>query len=90
MDIITPDDDGKNDVFKVTKCQYSNVRLQVYNRWGQLVYENVDYNDQWEGRDRDGKAGQELPDGVYFFVLRAVSANGIEKLNKGTVSLIRR
>ena len=90
MDVITPDDDGKNDIFKVTKCQYTNVRLQVYNRWGQLVYENVDYNDQWEGRNLDGKAGQELPDGVYFFVLRAVSANGIEKLNKGTVSLIRR
>ena len=87
--VLTPNDDGQNDKFTIQKCDYKNVRLQVFNRWGQLSYENNDYTDQWEGYSRDGKDGKELPEGVYMFVIRALQANGIEKIEKSTVSILR-
>ena len=87
--VLTPNDDGKNDKFVIQKCDYKNVRLQVFNRWGQLSYENNDYTDQWEGYSRDGKDGKELPEGVYMFIIRALQANGIEKIEKSTVSILR-
>jgi gliding motility-associated-like protein len=88
--VITPDDDGVNDEFKVEKCQFSNVRLQIFSRWGEIVYQNSDYNSQWQGKTGDGTSGTDLPEGVYFYVLRALKANGIEETTKGTVTILRK
>jgi gliding motility-associated-like protein len=88
--VITPDDDGVNDEFAVEKCQFANVRLQIFSRWGEIVYQNQDYSNQWAGRNGDGSSGIELPEGVYFYVLRALKANGIEETTKGTVTILRK
>jgi gliding motility-associated-like protein len=88
--VITPDDDGVNDEFKVEKCQFANVRLQIFSRWGEIVYQNEDYSSQWQGRSGDGTSGAELPEGVYFYVLRALKANGLEETTKGTVTILRK
>ena len=88
--VITPDDDGVNDEFKIEKCQFASVRLQIYSRWGEIVYQNQDYNDQWQGRSGDGTSGSELPEGVYFYVLRALKANGVEETSKGTITILRK
>lgn len=87
--VLTPNDDAKNDKFDIQKCDFKNIRLQVYNRWGQLVYLNIDYTDQWEGYNQDGKTGKELPEGVYMYVLKGVEPNGKETTNKGTVTILR-
>jgi gliding motility-associated-like protein len=88
--VITPDDDGVNDEFKIEKCQFSNVRLQIFSRWGEIVYQNTDYSNQWQGKSGDGTSGTDLPEGVYFYVLRALKANGIEETSKGTVTILRK
>jgi gliding motility-associated-like protein len=87
--VLTPNDDAKNDKFDIQKCDFKNIRLQVYNRWGQLVYLNEDYNDQWEGNNQDGKGGKALPEGVYMYVLRGIEPNGKETSNTGTVTILR-
>jgi gliding motility-associated-like protein len=87
--VLTPNDDAKNDKFDIQKCDFKNIRLQVYNRWGQLVYLNEDYNDQWEGNNQDGKSGKTLPEGVYMYVLRGIEPNGKETTNTGTVTILR-
>jgi large repetitive protein len=87
--MLTPNDDAKNDKFDIQKCDYKNVRLLVYNRWGQLVYQSEDYTDQWEGKTQDGKSGRDLPEGVYMYVLRGVQPGGVELINKGTVTILR-
>jgi gliding motility-associated-like protein len=88
-EVITPNEDGKNDFFKIEKCDFTNVKLQIFNRWGQLVYESNDYTDQWEGYTQDNKAGKQLPEGVYMYILRGKEANGKELETKATVSIIR-
>ncbi len=63
---FSPNNDNKNDFFRINGLQnYPDNKLFVYNRWGNLVFEAVDYQNNWIG-DWDGK---DLPDGTYFYVL---------------------
>ncbi|MBK6342202.1 MAG: gliding motility-associated C-terminal domain-containing protein [Flavobacteriales bacterium] len=63
----SPNGDGVNDRWEIRGVEaYPNSSLQVFNRWGKLVYEAEDYSNEWEGRARNG---QPLPDDTYFFVL---------------------
>ncbi|MDN4164262.1 gliding motility-associated C-terminal domain-containing protein, partial [Cytophagales bacterium LB-30] len=57
--LITPNGDNLNDRFIIRNRADVGTRLIVTNRWGKVVYENSDYQDQWDG-------GEE-PDGVYFY-----------------------
>ena len=63
---FSPNGDGVNDAFKINGLDnFPNHELFVYNRWGVLVYNAVDYQNDWEGRWE----GSYLPDGTYFYVL---------------------
>lgn len=56
--IITPNEDGVNDVFYISDLKpFTEVR--IYNRWGVQIYESIDYKNTWEAKD--------VPDGVYFY-----------------------
>ncbi|MBN8678467.1 MAG: gliding motility-associated C-terminal domain-containing protein [Chitinophagales bacterium] len=65
---ISPNGDGKNDVWLIPGIeQYPNNVVQIFNRWGNLVYEQKGYtnNDPWTGQWN----GKELPDGTYFYLI---------------------
>jgi gliding motility-associated-like protein len=87
--ILTPNDDGLNENFRIKACDYKTVRLEIYNRWGQLVYSSNDYKEQWYGNKQDGQSGEPLPDGVYMYILSATDATGKQELGKGTVNILR-
>lgn len=40
------------------------VCIPIFNRWGNVVYSNEDYKNDWNGK---GASGKELEDGVYFY-----------------------
>jgi len=59
--VITPNGDGINDVLEIINAdKYPNNRLVVYNRWGKVVFEQTNYQSNWDGRD--------LADGTYHYV----------------------
>ncbi len=88
--IMTPNDDSRNEAFEINSCDYKNVRLEVFNRWGQLVYAKDNYTTGvWQGNDQDGTTGKQLPDGVYLFIMRTLDASGKAVLGKGTVTIVR-
>jgi gliding motility-associated-like protein len=62
---ITPNGDGKNDTWEVPCLIDVKNSLVLYNRWGQLVYEAVDYKGGFEGIYN----GHLLPDGVYYYII---------------------
>lgn len=63
----SPNGDGKNDNFIVTGLElYPENTLEVFNRWGILVYSSYPYNNNWNGKDVNDKI---LPDDTYFYVL---------------------
>jgi gliding motility-associated-like protein len=66
--VFTPNGDNENDLFKVENLDdYVNPHLIVYNRWGKVVYEKQDYENDWNGTHY--KTGKELPAGVYYFIV---------------------
>jgi len=62
---FTPNSDGSNDVFIPRKNRFiDQVDFQVFNEWGNKVYETVDPQINWDGRDLNGK---EVDDGTYYY-----------------------
>ena len=74
--IITPNDDSFNQHFVVGK-EIGLCRLLVYNRWGDMVYQSVDYKNNW---DAPG-----LSSGIYYYRLRG---DCIEEV-KGSITISR-
>ncbi|MET3019466.1 gliding motility-associated C-terminal domain-containing protein [Flavobacterium hydatis] len=87
---FTPNNDGANDVFKIDCIEnYPNNSLNVYNRYGSLVYKQDHYNNDWDGMANVSGAinkGDKLPAGTYYYVLD-IGADGIVKT--GWLSIIR-
>jgi gliding motility-associated-like protein len=66
---FTPNSDGRNDVFQILGIDlFPNNHLQVFNRWGNLVYEKDKYDNTWDGTNI--KNGAPLPDGAYFYIFK--------------------
>src|SRR5690606_4883064 len=79
--VITPNGDGKNDRLVIVGREgYDRIEITIVNRWGNEVYRNDDYKDEWEGRG--------LNEGTYFPIIRAIKGNQ-ERVFKGHV-LIKR
>jgi gliding motility-associated-like protein len=66
---LSPNNDGANDAYVILGIsEYPNNTFVVFNRWGNIVYEKNNYNNEWTGTNTDG---EELPDGTYFVVFTA-------------------
>ncbi len=64
--LLTPNGDGKNDNWVIREANYiQDCTVQVLNRWGQLVFEQKGYQNDWDGRVN----GELLPDGTYYYVV---------------------
>ena len=62
------------------------ISVEIYNRWGQIVYSWDIPNYQWDGRDFDGR---NLSEGVYYYVLSSIGIDGERYLRKGSITLLR-
>ena len=59
---ISPNGDGYNDTFILNG--YNVNTLYIYNRYGKVVYNTNNYNNDWAGQSNEGK---KLPVGTYFY-----------------------
>lgn len=59
--VFSPNGDGTNEFFEISNVQYYPNELTIYGRWGNKVYETLNYKNTWRG---DG-----VPDGTYYYVL---------------------
>ncbi|MCE3277987.1 MAG: domain containing protein [Bacteroidetes bacterium] len=84
--VFTPDNDGINDVFYINSAGLKEFQLDVYNRWGTLLFTSTDSKIKWDGRS---STGVELSDGTYFFILKAVSVTSKDYSTRGFVTLLR-
>ncbi|WP_298608383.1 gliding motility-associated C-terminal domain-containing protein, partial [uncultured Spirosoma sp.] len=71
---FSPNGDGINDRFVIRGVDGLTVSLQVYNRWGNLVYQNDDYQNDWDGKPNTGIVlssadSNGVPDGTYYYVV---------------------
>jgi gliding motility-associated-like protein len=83
--IITPNGDGKNDVWKLNdKINLNGSHLVIFSRWGETVYEADSYNNDWGGTYKG--TSKKLPDGTYYYVLSVPARNN--HIYKGAISII--
>ncbi len=72
---FSPNGDGNNDTFIISGINRDTeqVELQIFNRWGSLVYGSEDYLNTWDGKANQGlkiiSDGISLPEGTYFYVV---------------------
>ncbi len=85
LSIITPNDDGKNDLFIILCSESIDNHLTIFNRYGGLVYETDNYANNWTGIDGDGDP---LPDGGYHWVFEYTDGGG-RQAARGTVVVLR-
>jgi gliding motility-associated-like protein len=69
--LITPNGDGKNDVWIIQNIeQYPEIKVWVYNRWGNLVYQSQPYVNDWNGYYTEGgNVNGPLPASTYFYLI---------------------
>ncbi|HMO63442.1 MAG TPA: gliding motility-associated C-terminal domain-containing protein [Ferruginibacter sp.] len=81
---FTPNNDGFNDVWIVTRCPV-NVKVDVYNRWGGLIFHADNYDNKWNGT----RNGSPVPDGTYYYVIRVPNNSGGMRTVTGNVTIMR-
>jgi gliding motility-associated-like protein len=84
---FSPNADGVNDVWKVVGFNASNLRIQIFDRWGLLVFESTDADKPWLGDHQGGITF--VPSDVYHYVIQFVDIRGEHKRKTGIVSVIR-
>lgn len=79
--VFSPDGDNTNDIFYIRGRGFDELSFEIYNRWGQMVFQSDDLNKGWDGTYNN----QPSPIGGYVYQLK------IEGLitKAGTVTLIR-
>ncbi|MGB4839903.1 MAG: gliding motility-associated C-terminal domain-containing protein, partial [Saprospiraceae bacterium] len=66
---LSPNGDNINDILKIkAPPECDKIDISVYNRWGQLVWIQADYDNTWAGQSLNG---QLLPDGTYYIIVSA-------------------
>ncbi len=84
---FTPNGDGNNDFFRPVQANNIGVlQFKVYNRWGQLLYDNNDnYQTGWDGTFN----GQQQPRDTYMYIFEYQIPTQPVQILRGEVTLIR-
>lgn len=82
---FTPNGDGINDYFMVPSSGVTEYHIQIFNRWGTLVFESDAPSVTWDGKTR---AGLEVPAGTYFYIVNAKTGEE-DHSQQGYVELLK-
>jgi gliding motility-associated-like protein len=82
---FTPNGDGLNDYFSSFGEFVESFHLDVFDRWGKLLYASDDVNQGWDGN----LEGFPIPEGVYVYKISVTGYNGEVLQKEGSVTLIR-
>ena len=64
--VFSPNSDGINDRWQIKYLSdYADCRVDIYDRYGQLVYQSVGYTNPWDGTLK----GKQLPAGTYYYII---------------------
>nr|MCU0357244.1 gliding motility-associated C-terminal domain-containing protein [Cyclobacteriaceae bacterium] len=85
---FTPDNQGpvENEVFRVFGQFITSFEMQIFNRWGELIYSSKNIDEGWDGTFR----GNDVPEGTYAFIARMKDLTGASFTQSGSVVLLRK
>jgi gliding motility-associated-like protein len=77
---FTPNGDLKNDFFIISGNGCSEIKMKIFNRWGNLIYETTDLENGWNGKVDN----IDCPEGIYLLLLQNETIK-----RSGFITLIR-
>ena len=78
--VITPNGDGLNDLFRIPGLDlYDNSKVEVYDRWGNVVFSSDNYRNEWSPED--------VPEGTYYYILEVDDPNAT--VHRGILTILR-
>ncbi len=82
---FSPNGDGKNDYWIIDNIQqFPDNEVEVYNRWGELLFYSKGYNTPFDGKYK----GQDLPVGTYYYIIR-LNSDLYQKDYTGPLTIFR-
>lgn len=82
---FTPNGDNKNDYFSVVAYNIDQFKINIFNRWGRIIYSSTDSQFKWDGTFN----GTDVIDGVYVYTVEAEGLYGARFNLNGTVTVIK-
>lgn len=81
--VFSPNGDGVNDRWEIKYLEsYPGATIEIYNRYGQLVFQSVGYSKPWDGSFK----GAQVPAGTYYYIINP--KNGRKQI-AGFVDIVR-
>ncbi|MBT6164092.1 MAG: PKD domain-containing protein [Crocinitomicaceae bacterium] len=84
---FTPNNDGVNDVWIPVALGITYYNLQIFNRWGELIWTTIDSNEPWLGNSQSG--AYYVPDGLYHYQVKIEDQLKYPRTYSGSIQLIR-
>ncbi len=82
---FTANGDGLNDDFKWVPVFVKDFNIQIFNRWGEMIYQTNNKNEPWNGTYKS----QVCATDVYFYRMSYTGWEGTEKYSSGNFTLLR-
>ncbi|MGV3637276.1 MAG: gliding motility-associated C-terminal domain-containing protein [Flavobacteriales bacterium] len=88
--VFTPNNDQKNDRFEVVGEGIEDFHMEVYDRWGMMMFETANQTNGWNGGLDNGLSAP-VPDGTYYYIVDFKDRCSDEPMTtlKGHVTLLR-
>ncbi len=83
--VFTPNQDGINDLYELEYSSADSYAIQIYDRWGKLVFASDDATQKWDGNFE----GKPCSDGVYYWIISFTNCEDEKQIKHGFVQLIR-
>jgi gliding motility-associated-like protein len=82
--VFSPNGDGQHDFWDIPFLKdYPGSKIEIFNRYGQLVYRSYGYNGPWDGNVN----GKPVPIGTYYYIIE-LNNNGYGKIS-GSLTILR-
>jgi len=81
---FTPNSDGLNDQFKVYGKFINSYELQIFNRWGEVLFSTNDLDTGWDGTTK----GQKAPIGNYVYWIKIKDLSNNEHIRTGSILIL--
>ena len=83
--VFTPDGDGINDLFFVQGQEIADIKLVVYDRWGQKLFQGNELSEAWDGTYK----GTKLSPDVFVYYAEVTFLTGKEEFYRGSITIVK-
>ena len=86
---FSPNNDGIDDTWIIKRPFGTVIAVKVFNRWGNEVYSNSDYRNDWKGKGVSNFIGEDVPEGTYYYIVEATDINGVTRKFAASLTIVR-